>query len=287
MIKKTLFLLSILLIGLMSIGVNALTCSIITPASSGILNIGTLMNVSFTDAEDNETVRVDWNFTSTTTANTSNIILMTEVNVTQTDRSPNGSINLSFPAFNNQSAFEDGLYTVEASVSTGDGVFGVECGTLTNVIVDRNTPAVPTTTQGADSEVKGSSTLTYTVQGVNTTACRIAFLDNGVTPRFTGTNTFAMTHSGNTCTYTLVSNTIPDNTYDVYTQASDGSNTSVSAKLNLRVKELDSDLTGGIGDISVPIAETAVKKKRAQTIFTVILIGVLIYAAFFRKTSKK
>ena len=120
------------------------------------------------------------------------------------------------------------------------------------------------------------------MNGANTTSCRIAFLVGDAAPRFTGSGTYAMTHSGNACTYIVTSNTIPDGSYSVYVQASDDKDTSATDKINYLIDTLHSD-SNSLGDISVPIAEEVVQNQQLMKGAAIVLIIVLGYWMFFKK----
>jgi len=191
----------------------------------------------------------------------------------------NNSANFSFSA---DLILEDANDYVVTFVTTETG--GSQTGTSsTGVTVDRTVPSAPTTTQAAGSVLEDAGVISYTVTGTDTTACTIAFLGNGITPRFTGTNTFAMTHSGDTCTYTI-SNVLSDLTYNVYVQALDGTNTSIaSTRLDLQVDVIGSDISGGLDGLSIPIGQSVGGTPSAGTVVIIIILLVGGYYYFYNK----
>ena len=157
----------------------------------------------------------------------------------------------------------------------------------TLIIIDRTKPQVPTTAHSANTEftdVSGSNIITYDVIGANVTSCRIAFLVGDSSPRFSGSNTFAMVHSGNTCKYTVTKSTIPDSTYKTYIRASDGTNTSISTVRDFKIKTLEGVAEDDISALSVPIVQKKILEQIDIGIIVLIVIfGVFGYMAFFKK----
>ena len=180
---------------------------------------------------------------------------------------------------------EDSRICSVTGTTTGEGDADAITLSSTTVLVDRAKPSAPTTSHTAGTEFDDVNTkiITYAVTGENTTSCRIAFLGDGISPRFSGTNTFAMVHTANTCKYTLTKATIPDGSYNVYARASDGTNKSVSSKLDLSVKTIGGDnaggALGGIGDVSFDIAEKIGRDQLTNAGIIIVLI-ILAYAYF-------
>ena len=154
---------------------------------------------------------------------------------------------------------------------------------ITGRILDRGgIPAIATTAHAANTEFDDSvtKTITYTVNGANTTGCRIAF---GRTS-FTGSNTFAMTHSGNSCTYTITKATIADGIYRTYVQASDGTNTSISTGRDFKIQTFQGVASDDVTALSVPIVEKVISDKiNLEMVLLIIIFGAFAYMAFFKK----
>lgn len=80
-----------------------------------------------------------------------------------------------------------------------------------------------------DKDTDGDVTFIGTVVGSNTTACTLYFA-NGSTP---GSASYTMTHAGNNCSYRL--SDMPEQTYNWYILATDGSNTTASSTWNVEI----------------------------------------------------
>jgi len=99
-----------------------------------------------------------------------------------------------------------------------------------SVTVHNTVPQAPTITSPVDgsSDADGTFTFEVGVIGVNTTSCTLFF--DGINP---GNPSYSMTHSGNTCTYSVTS--IPEQSYRWYVRASDESNTTDSSRPTVQV----------------------------------------------------
>ena len=271
-------ILSVFLIGIVN-AEGAFTCAIIEPDSGDSIADNTVLNVSFTGGEGNDTAQVSWYLSSPSTANSSASKLF-YVATNDTGASANGSINFTFDS---SLVLEDSNdYTVTAAMN------GTACsGSATSVLVDRTAPSAPTTshTSGTTFDDKDTTTITYTVTGTDTTGCRIAFLSDGGGIRFTGTNTFAMTHSGDSCTYTVTKFAIPDSTYNVYVQASDGTNTSTSVRRDYIIDTQASDVVDS--GANVDVGGFVFQREQAKKFLFFGGGALLIYFLFFNKKGKK
>lgn len=280
--KKIIILMAIFSMFLMSLvsADGAYACTIIKPDSSDIIGTNVLLNVSFTGGEGNDTALVDWFFSSPSTANSSSSKLMiTGTNIS--DAATNGSINITFELGLDFLLEDSNDYTVGATMN------GTACsGSATSVILDRTKPLTPTTTQAVNSVLKAADIITYTIIGVNTTSCRISFQTSKV-EKSSGTNTFAMVHSGNTCKYTIPSVTIGDGVYSMRGFATDGTNSSFSAPLDIEIDNIASNTQATEDGLQVGIGEAVGEKIRGETIGTVAIVIVVLYLIFSRKSGRK
>jgi len=178
-------------------------------------------------------------------------------------------------SLNNDIVLEDSNNYAVSFVTTGttaaaDGEVGTSA---TGVTVSRTTPTAATTTQSQNSVLANDAVLTYTVVGTTTTGCRIAFLSDGSPIRFTGTDTFAMTHSGDSCTYTASKANVRDSDYAIYVQASDGSDTAQSSKLTVKYDAVKGGSAGG----AYVVAQQA-QQKQNNNVIIYLIAGVAIWA---------
>jgi hypothetical protein len=177
----------------------------------------------------------------------------------------------------NQQDANDWTFTGSCVNGTGAGI-AESITAITGVVVDNTKPGTPTiSSPAADSTVKNSDIITYTVQGVNVTACTIYFTS--------GTN-YAMTHSGNTCTYTVSRTAPPDLDYNTYITATDGLNTSTSAATHLKIDAIPEADQVISGDVSMP-AEV-LTQKQGPNYTVLVVIGIVIFLAImFSQKNKK
>jgi len=296
--NKMFFLLMGLIMMISALGVNAadslISCTADIP---GVINVGTELNASFNVTDQQGAGQNTGNFSSvsvlfearsTLTANSSFAFL---ANATNT--SAQNYTNFTMPAANLIIIEPADNYDIRAtcygitvgSSDAGDNV--TVATTVTGVTIDLgDVPAIPTTSHATDTVFDDvtTKTVTYAVAGPNTTSCRIAFLSDGDAPRFSGTNTFAMTHSGDTCTYTVSKAAVPDGTYSTYVQATDETNSSISSKVNLRIKTLEGGAIDPISEIGVNLDKVIPDNRKNLQIAVVLILFVVIgWAMFFKK----
>lgn len=123
---------------------------------------------------------------------------------------------------------EDGNdYTFKCQIWNGTNYLNK---TRTGITIDNTIPQATSSLSPSDNSIDRDGSLTFsgTVTGVNTTSCTLNF--NGINP---GSSSYAMIHTGDTCTYTL-SNT-PEQTYDWFIRASDETNTIDSSQQTITV----------------------------------------------------
>ena len=285
--KKLLILIALVsMFVMMAVNTTALACTLQEPDTTDSLSNGGILNISFTSASaTTDSVTAYWNVTSTLTANSSNSLLITQANLTGAVLMADGSVNASI-------GVKDILEDADNYIFTGsieDDTERVTCSsTSTSITIDRTTPSSPTADIAAltvfDDVI--TTSIVYSVTGTDTTSCRIAFLQDGARPRFTGSNTFSMVHSGDTCIYTVKKAEVPDGTYQVYAQASDETDTAISSKRDYEIKTLASDVGSGGLAITAPIAAKVAKDKQTLKI-VVIMAAAFLFWQFFINTRKK
>ncbi len=179
----------------------------------------------------------------------------------------------------------DFIATINQSGTTADTdeVLGTA---QTNVILGRTTPDQPTTTTTSGSMLEDAGVLTYTVNGSETTGCTIAFLSGG-SPRFTGSNTYAMTHSGNSCTYTIDKAVLSDGTYDVYVQSSDGADGTASARIDLNLNLAASNSQDLSAEVQTSAAQNATGAKIKENIGIIAIILIVVVMMMNQKGGRR
>lgn len=273
----------ILLMALMSLFIVGIADAALTLQTTTWRN-DTKINITFGtgDYVGNATHNLTIFASCSDTANSSTSKIYNITNTTATNFNE-GSANFTFDSTLN---LEDSTLCSVTGRTLGIGDADAKLLSAITVNMDRTAPSAPTTSHSAGTEFDdvNTKTISYTVIGTHTTSCRIAFMENGKAPRFTGTNTFAMTHSANTCTYTVTKATVPDGIYDTYVRASDGTNTSTSTKRDFKIKTMGGDsVDEDVGTVSVNIAEAVENNKQIATTGVIAVIVILGYYAFIKK----
>lgn len=276
--KKVLvsLLLGVFLLTILSSFVSAavLTVTINTPSANAVVR-GTL-NVTVTVTNQNNTnVSCDVYAQSANTANSSWAKLTSSGIQNTTASIWNTTVNTEL--------VEDGtsyIFNITCNNNTD-----VADSTSTGIIVDNTEPVTPSSLSPSDesTDADGDITFSATVAGVNTTACTLYF--DGTHP---GYPSYTMTHSANTCTYSATS--VPDQTYNWYIRASDGSNTTDSS-----IYTVHSDVQTSAGKAALLAQQRGVKSKGGALlavtdigtteifglpvwlIAVIIIIGIIVY----------
>lgn len=266
-------MISVLIVGMAS----AFTATINTPASSGTITAASKLNVSVANWGDNDTIRCAIVAYSSSTANSSARALANITNATGQSE----SVNITFSADLILEDSNDYTFAATCYNGTTEGTpIAVAATSVTNVIVSRTTPSVPTTSHASETVFdENSATITYTVTGTDTTGCRISFGRQGL---FSGTNTYAMTHSGNSCTYVVTEGNPPEGDYVTQVRASDGVDTAISANRDFVIDFVESD-TPDIGDgLQVDIGRFA-GMKISDNMITAIIVIIVALVLFGKK----
>ncbi len=193
-------------------------------------------------AADGDIDSVVIRLSSTLTANSSSSILLNRTNSTAENFNTKTNLNETFGM--NFSVEDATNYAVTAILSFN----GSETSSAsTTVIVDRTAPATPTTlTTGT---INNAGTISATVQGANVTTCTISFGLGGIRS--------PMTHSGNTCTFTVGLNNPSDGTYQYNVVASDGINSSTSATTEITIDAVANPARRSPSSLSAPVTQKA------------------------------
>lgn len=272
--KKLIILMAIFSMFLIGIVNAAMDCNFTSPS---IINVGTVLNVSVNVSTGYSMYAMFYASSSSTANSTAKLI----ANVTNTSNLFH--INWTMPDYNNVVLEDAKDYSIYAKCMNASGAETVSTSsTSTNIIIDRSTPSQPSTSHTSESTFDDdtSKTITYTVGGANTTGCKIAFLSQDVAPSFSGTNTFTMTHSGNSCTYDVVKSSPPDGVYFMYVYATDGNNIStVSSKLSSITIDAFADDSSG-QDYTYDIGGFVVER---NMLILLLFGGFIIYLVFRKK----
>lgn len=152
--------------------------------------------------------------------------------------------NISITALS--SKVEDGNdYTITINLFNGSDFVNK---TASSIVVDTTIPNTPTSlTPTSDSD--GDVTFSCSVEGRNTTSCTLFFSEGNP-----GKLSYSMTHTGDTCTYSLSG--MPEQTYKYFIQASDESN-----RTNSSIQTINVDITTSAGKAAKLIEEKGVTSK--------------------------
>ncbi len=217
---KKLILLGLFL-ALFAVGVNAFTIVLNTPATNEDSVSGTTYLLNATVPSSANVLNCTFYAKSTSTANSSYGLLnasITNTSEAQTEFTTNWD-TASVEDSNDYS------FNVTCYNATDNGI-----DTNTEIEIDNAVPTAPSSPAPADksTNTNGSQAFSVTVTGSETTGCTLYF--SGTHP---GSSSYAMTHSGNTCTKSAI--TFPEYTYYWYVTATDGTNTTNSATYRVGV----------------------------------------------------
>lgn len=213
---KKLLISAILSVVFLIVAINCVSATLtVTPATSGILS-GTSAVLNASSSYITEMLNCSWYASSTSTANSTAVLIRNITNSSISQTYLNTTFNSNLLEDSNDyvvyAICYNGTYTNETSASS------------TGVVIDNTIPQTPSSLSPSASSTDDDGAVTFsgTVTGVNTTGCTLYF--SGKNP---GASSYTMTHSSNTCTYSFTS--MPEETYDYYITASDGTNTTDSA----------------------------------------------------------
>lgn len=226
------------------------TVSLDLPTDASSVTGTFVLNV--TNSTFDEMVNCSFTIASSLTANTS-------VTIGTLDNDTLDNVNTTFDSTSIEDSDD---YTITAACRNSSNDQASDTATIT---VDNTIPGTPTGMSPADANVDtdGSVTFSVTVIGVNTTSCTLNF--TGINP---GNPGYTMTHSGNTCTKTITS--IPENTYNWQTYASDETN--ISAGSTETTQHVD--ITTSAGKAAQLIQQKGVTSK-GGALLSIPLIGDL------------
>ena len=272
MVKRLILLMALLSL-FMLFSVSAFTATINVPAQGGTISNNTKLNVSVSAFGTDPSISCAITASSPTTANSSSSFIGNFSNATAQTESVNASFTTPIIILEDSN---DYTFAATCYNSTGQA----SATSITGVSVDRTVPTIATTAHVAGLEFEDKGVITYAITGDVTSSCRIAFDRTS----FSGSNTFAMVHSANTCTYTVSKATIADGIYKTYVRASDGTNTTISAGRDFKIKTLEGVAEDPVSALSVPAVQKVVSDKLNFTnIIVIVIIGGMVWMAFFRK----
>ena len=259
-------------VGVLAVDSSNVTLTWISPAVSSTLS-GTANLLNFTA-----------NITGSTTAGGLNI---TSINVTVGGSTictnTTGVLNIqgrfTVPCFADTAVQPDGntiTYTVTAYNATG-----VAIKSTTRVFKIDNTRPVPAITTAANTRITDGSTVTITETNVNSSdTSAILYFDNG--------NYFTLTETSTGYTRTFNFGDLPDGAWDAWVVATDGTNISTSAKINLiTAMQQEKNNKGGINNdaqIQQAAQQQATKNNNLTTVL--VIVGVLGLVLYLNKQGK-
>ncbi len=271
--KNNVLVLGIVFALLFCVSLVSATISLDLPSASSTISGIVVLNVTNSTGFDemvNCTIYAGSSLTSNTT--------WTEIGFFVNDTLDN--VNGTFDS----SILEDATdYVLNASCTNSSASIQEDTNTLINI--DNTVPIAPSSLSPADgtSDDDGDLTLSATVVGENTTSCTVFF-----TSRIPGSggSSQTMTHTGDTCSLTLTS--VPEETYEWYVRASDGTNTTDSASQRFLVdidtpsnylfQGKETDFIEDVKTFSVTSDEGGLTKFGIVFIFVVVsIVGIIIY----------
>lgn len=140
------------------------------------------------------------------------------------------AVNNSLVSFNttfNSAIIEDASnYIFKATANNGTDT--LDSAEVSGIVIDNTVPTAPSSLSPSTTQTSDSFTISATVTGSETTACTLNF--DGNNP---GSSSYTMTHSGNSCSYSISG--VAEQTYNYYVTASDGLNSTQSTTQTFEV----------------------------------------------------
>jgi len=210
----------VLLVMFLALALNSnanIDCNLTVPSTIGTgSEINVLTNISGTSWD----ITTAFYMRSASTANSSFILLG---NVTNTSRLV--SVNITMPPiqiFTLEPATDYQVYATCYGNAT-DGSLNIQNSTIsTGITLDRgDIPTTPTSVSPSGTQGNRTLDITSTVNGANTTGCTLNFGFKNP-----GSSSYAMTHSGNSCTQSIAG--VAEGTYVYTITATDGTNNSAA-----------------------------------------------------------
>lgn len=215
------FSLMLLLLVAVAMAAPALTINTATWGTNTVVNISTK---SANDASLVNMSHITVRFSAADTANSSVSMIINITNTTAT----NFDFGYANFTFGNSIVLEDTAIGSATAISTGVGASDAVTSSATTITVGRTTPTAPSAQTPSGTVHDRDQTFTATVVGAETTGCRLNFVTTNP-----GSSSYAMTHSGTSCTLALTG--IPSTTYNYYISATDGVDTTNGANVELTV----------------------------------------------------
>lgn len=203
--------------------------TIVTPVTTSTLTINIPINCSFNlggTLENYTTARLYMRSRSGTTGNSTWTPIKTEGGLALAN-----TTSYDFVSVFNTTSLEDYIdYQLNCSVHNGTRYLSK---VTSNLIVGNTVPTAPTSLDPVSNEVNKSSTrnidFSATVVNRETTNCTLFFPN--LNP---GLSSYKMTNTAGSCTYQV--SAMPEQSYDYYIQASDGTDTTNSATTRFTVR---------------------------------------------------
>lgn len=218
-------ILGLLFLGVFLFSIFSISALLISPANGGTVSGTYILNA--TNSSLPNLVNCTFYAKSSLTANSSWTSLGTATNESANALKVNRTFASTILEDANNYFFNATCYNSSSSSTS--------VATTETIIVDNTIPQTPSSLSPSANSVDtdGSISFSGTVTGVNTTSCTLYFSNTNP-----GSTSYAMTHTGNTCTYSLTA--VPDQSYDYYIRASDETNTSDSSTIRFNVNEKSS-----------------------------------------------
>jgi len=287
--KKLSYGILVLFIFLFMLGFASAVTTLNTPAANSVVaGSAVSFNVTTTDVSNVavQLANITFYAQSTLTANSTWVVIgqNNSVNLSTTNNQSVGAFSVAYGILEDSNNY---IFNVTIANSTSGAILGSD--TNTGITVDNTIPQAPTALGPTGTVTNGTFVFTGTVVGRNTTSCTLRF--NGVNP---GSLSYAMTHSGDTCTYS--SSNIPEQSYTWFVRASDETNTtdatSVTTRIDVKTSAGKSALLAqqenvkSLGGSEFAVTEPGVGKILGMPAWLVIVILVVV-VIFIVKNRRK
>ncbi len=245
------------------------TLTTISPTTSSVLS----GDEAFLNASSDSLTSImncSWYAKSTSTANSSYVLIKLQANETTEATYINSTFDSSLLQDSNDYQFYSVCYNDTANETSA---------VLSSITIDNTIPQAPSSLSPVTGTLynklsEKDITFSATVSGANTTGCTLYFV--GTNP---GSSSYTMTHTGDTCTYSLTNT--PESTYSYYITASDGTNSTSSSTLNFQYR---------LPSTKAPVTTTTPTTPTTSTdggippvLIIVVVIGILGLLYYFIK----
>ncbi|MHA1329747.1 MAG: hypothetical protein ACTSR2_01595 [Candidatus Hodarchaeales archaeon] len=232
------------------------TVTLQSPADNAVISGSSVVLNATIDSSGSNVLNCSFYAFSPSTANSSLSLLATATNDTADDTVFNTTFDSSILEDSNDYTFR--VVCKNASYSGSDE--------STGVTIDNTVPDAPTSLSPSDQTIDNDGTVTFTatVTDSKTTGCTLHL----------GVDTYTMTYSGSTCTYTA--SNLPERVYDWYVTATDGTNSTNSAT-NQVIIDIKKGGSKYVKIINATTTTTVISEEQKNTLLIIAVVAIIAF----------